>query len=383
MIQLKPSGIKEIESLAQQDKDCISLSQGTNKMGSIPQSIKSYMQDILQTDKADYYENIHLTNALKEKIACSINTKHGSTVNANQVVITHGSIGAVAITLQALFDAGDEIILPEATYPVYQNIIHTSKATPVFTSNAIEQPDGTSTWGLAIEHIKQATTSRTRAILLSHPANPTGYIATKEEIVKLLAWCHEKGIYLIVDEVYEDFVFDGPFFSTAHLANSSNRLIRTSSLSKNYAMSGWRIGYMTVPHNLVEHLEMVQHSQLICPSTLGQWAAMHALDNPQLIEPFANMARINRDLAIDMLTPLASRGIISFEKPQGGFFLFIKTNHEDSRDLCTEIMKKAHVSLIPGQTFGPSCSSHMRLCYARPTHTLQEGLRRLVSFWQK
>ncbi len=157
-------------------------------------------------------------------------------------------------------------------------------------------------------------------------------------------------------------------------------VVRTSSFSKSFAMSGWRVGYVVLPAQLMAHCDLTQHALMICPNVLAQWAAVYALDHPELQEPFRKTIQANKDLTHSMLAPLREAGTIAFAQPTAGFFLFIETG-KDSGELCMEILRQAHVALVPGTTFGPSGKNFVRLCYARPTAVLREGLQRLVTFW--
>ncbi len=382
MQQLQITGIKEIERIAQQTADCISLSQGVLKVGGIPSPIKTYLQSILATNKADYYEGEELTNLLKDKLATHLKTRYNTDIPKDQLLVSHGCIGALSVLFLTILDPGDEVLLPEPTYPVYFNVIKLAKGTPVYASVKQTDEGNRQSWRLDIDTLNAQVTSRTKAILFSNPCNPIGSIASQETLKELIAWAEEKKIYVIVDEVYEDYIFEGTFHSVVPLIPSSPWIIRASSFSKNFAMSGWRIGYIILPKHLVNPWELMQHSLLICPSVLGQWAAAYALDHPELSIPFYAKLSNNLKTAVHMLEPLISQGIISYIKPKAGFFLFLKTEEENATGRCLDIIKHAKVTLVPGEKFGPSGNSYLRLCYAREEGVLQEGLSRLVNYFQ-
>ena len=381
MQKLTVTGIKEFEALAEKTDDCISLSQGVLRIGGVPAPIKEYLASILATDKADYYESAYLTSLLQDKLADSLHTRYGVKIQSKQILITHGCIGAIGVVLQTILDAGDEVILPEPTYPVYQNSIALAKGTPVFVASQV-QGTNTLSWDFDVDKIKAATTPKTKAILFSNPVNPLGITIGKQTLTQRHDWCVERGIYLIVDEVYEDYIFSGDFYSATNFIPDSQWVVRTSSFSKSFAMSGWRVGYMVLPQHLMAACDVTQHALMICPNVLAQWAAVFALDHPHLQEPFRKTIETNKDLAQNMLAPLADAGKIAFAPPTAGFFLFIQTQ-QDSAELCMEILQNAKVALVPGTTFGPSGNQFVRLCYARPTAVLRTGLQRLVTFWSK
>jgi len=161
----------------------------------------------------------------------------------------------------------------------------------------------------------------------------------------------------------------------------SEWLVSAQTFSKNMAMSGWRIGYMVIPRRLNKALAGMQDALLNCLNNPAQFAAIYALDRPELTDYFHRVVRYNRDLTMDVLKPLTNSGIIKLNRPMGGFFAFLQTEQPDATDLGMSILNQAKVSLVPGISFGPSGASFLRLCYARDTYLLQEGLERIVKFF--
>jgi aspartate/methionine/tyrosine aminotransferase len=240
---------------------------------------------------------------------------------------------------------------------------------------------GQVSFNLNLEKIKKATTSRTKIIVLANPGNPSGMIVPLATLKELLAWCEQRGIFLVVDEAYRDYTFVPEYQSVLPLVSQSEWLICANTFSKNMAMSGWRIGYLVVPQRIIKALAGMQDTLLNCLNNTAQYAAMYALDHPELTAVFHRMVKKNRDLTMLLLQPLVENKIITTIDPQGGLFMFFKTEHADATDLCMSILQKAKVALVPGQSFGPSGAPFLRLCYARDTLLLQEGITRLVSFF--
>ena len=239
--------------------------------------------------------------------------------------------------------------MPAPFYPSYRNIILFSKATPVYVEGYIRECN---TWRFDIERVKEAATINTKMIILSNPSNPTGVCLSKKEIFDLKVWCEQKGIYLVSDEVYDNYIYDGEFHSFTPHVSDSNRIIRNSIFSKDFAMSGWRVGYIVAPEVLVSRLIAVQDGTLCCPSVIGQHAALFALEHEHLIAEQTNAVRKNRDIAWHLLQPLVEKGIFSFVKPQAGIFFFIATTCRDSEELVMDILHEAKVALVPGKDFG-------------------------------
>lgn len=365
MLKLDLPKYKTIESLC--SSEYISFSQGTVKISGTPPLIKKAMQEKLDSDIVDYYQYVGGIAPLRAKIADKLTKRHGVSIKPEQVMISHGSIGGITAICLTLLQKGDEVIIPIPFYPSYRNIVLFSKAVPVYVE---------------LERVKEAVTPKTKMILLSNPSNPSGVCLSKEEVLSLKSWCEEKGIYLVADEVYDNYIYEGDFNSfTPHI---SDYILRTGSFSKDYAMSGWRVGYVVAPASLISHLTAVQDGTLCCPSVIGQHAALFALEHESLIAEQTQIVRRNRDIAYELLQPLRERGIFSFAKPQAGIFFFIKTPYSDSEDLVMEILNKAKVALVPGKDFGHTdqIRASVRFCFARQEAVLIEGINRLLDFFR-
>ncbi len=377
MLEIPLSGIKKIEEIAKSSDEYVSLSQGSVKVGGIPQEIKEYLRDVLKTDKTDYYESCWGLKPLREKLAMVLSQDYKAHITPNDILPTHGCIGGLSLLYLTMLNPGDEVVIPEPTYPAYTTLCKASRATPVYVSML----DSNGCCVIDIDKIKAATTSKTKIIVLANPGNPTGMIVPLDTIKELLSWCESKSIFLIIDEAYRDYAFTSEFESALPLVSTSEWLICASTFSKNMAMSGWRIGYLVIPQCINRALASMQDALLNCLNNTAQYAAMFALEHPEYTRHFHQLVKQNRDMAMSMLKPLVDNRIISFQEPLGSLFLFIKTQQADATDLCMSILYQAKVSLVPGSSFGPSGAPFVRLCYARDREYLQEGIQRLVKFF--
>jgi aspartate/methionine/tyrosine aminotransferase len=377
MLEIPLSGIKKIEEIAKSSDEFISLSQGSVKVGGIPQEIKEYLREVLKTDKTDYYESCWGLKPLREKLAMVLSRDYKANITPNDILPTHGCIGGLSLLYLTILNPGDEVIIPEPTYPAYTTLCNASRATPVYVSMLDDQGE----CAIDVDKIKEATTSKTKIIVLANPGNPTGMIVPMSVIKALLAWCESKGIFLIVDEAYRDYAFTPAFESVLPLVGSSEWLVCASTFSKNMAMSGWRVGYLVIPQRINKALAGMQDALLNCLNNTAQYAAMFALEHPEYTCHFHQLVKQNRDISMSLLKPLVDNRIISFQEPLGSLFLFIKTQQAEATDLCMSILYQAKVSLVPGSSFGPSGASFIRLCYARDREYLQEGIQRLVKFF--
>lgn len=382
MLQIPLSGIKRIEEVVNSSNEYISLSQGALKIGGIPAPVKQFVQTILNTTKTDSYGSSFGLKELRETIAQIQSTKYDNAISSSHVLPTHGGIGALSLIFLNQLETGDEVIIPEPAYPAYAILAQTARAKSVFVS-CLKNTKNSSTviWEINIDKIKAATTPKTKIIVFSNPTNPTGLVIPKSTILDLLAWCEQKGIYLIIDEAYRDYIFDKSFESMLSIAGQSEKLIVISSFSKNMAMSGWRIGYIVAHENLIPTLSGMQDALLNCLNNTAQYAAMYAMTRPDLVEELAKKVQDGKNAAITYIQPLVERGIFSFENPKGGFFLFLKTDQNDATDLCMSILNKAKVGLVPGSSFGASGKPFIRLCFARDTKVIETGIDRLKKYF--
>ncbi|MFH1831243.1 MAG: pyridoxal phosphate-dependent aminotransferase [bacterium] len=382
MLHMPISTIKKIEDIAGNNPDYVSLSQGSVKLGGVPEEIREYVRQQLLTNKTDYYQSCWGLELYREKVSQVLTQKYGQEFKVSQILPTHGCQGGITLLFMTLLDADSEIIIPEPAYPAYTNIARVSRGNIVYVSCSQD----TSTlnmvnWDLDIEKIKQATTSKTKVILFSNPSNPMGIVIGKQKLLELVSWCEKHGIYLIVDEAYREYVFDGDCYSSLELVNKSKFVVSVHTFSKSMAMIGWRVGYIVAHEKLITMLAGMQDALMNCLNNASQYAALYALDHPEFTQKFFQIIKNNRDLAMHELQPLVDRGILAFKKPNGGIFLFLKTNQTDTADLCMDILNKAKVGLIPGRAFGPSGAASIRLCYSRETDVLYEGISRILGYF--
>ncbi len=374
MLKLDLPKYKTIESISSSSPDYISFSQGTVKISGTPPLIKEHIQKKLEGDSLDYYQYVGGIYPLRTKIAEKLSHTHNSFIKPEQVMISHGSIGGITALCLTLLKAGDEVIIPTPFYPSYRNIVLFSEATPVFVEGYSHARE------VFLEKIMAARGEKTKMLILSNPSNPTGVCLSQAEVLALKEWCVRFGIYLISDEVYDNYIYEGCFTSFTPYVNESQFVIRVGSFSKDFAMSGWRVGYVVAQAALISNVIAIQDGTLCCPSVIGQQAALFALENHYLIEEQTQVVRRNRDLAFLHLSPLIERGIFSLIKPQAGIFFFIKTQERDSEKLVMDILEKVKVALVPGKDFGktPEILSSIRFCFARREEVLLEGISSTV-----
>lgn len=386
MISLTIPAIKEIEKAAQARKGCISFSQGALRLGGVHPDIKEYARQISLSDKADYYQDPLGIMLLRKKIAESLSQSHDINIQIDQVAITHGGMGALASLCLTILKAGEEVIIPEPTYPVYHHVVNIAKGKSIFVPawECLATEKDSFVWKFDIKKIEQAITLQTRMVIIANPSNPLGSYLSKVELMALARLCESKGIYLIVDEIYDDFIFEGDFYSSSSLAIESDRVIRVGSFSKSFAMSGWRVGYIIAAKKLISVLAAVQVGTVNCPTVISQYAALFGLEHKEeIVAPYYAKLEQSRKIVCDFFDLLQLQGEITYVRPDAGFYIFFKTKEADSTAFVMDILDKANVALVPGKDFGNSCHAYVRFCFAREPSMVLEGVLRLQDYFMQ
>lgn len=353
-------------------------------MGGVDTGVKEQIRQMLLTDKADYYDDSLGLLPFRKKLAESLSKQHNVNVQVENIMISHGGIGALTALCLGVLKADDEVILLEPAYPMYKTIIAFSKAKsvimPAFTME--QNLTGDYRWQLHLDRIEAACNDRTRMIIITNPSNPCGNCLSKQELIALKQLCEARGIYLVVDEVYDDYVFEGDFYSTTELALQSDFVVRIGSFSKNFAMSGWRIGYLVGAARLVAGLAPLQAGTLSCPTVVSQYAGMHALEHKdEIVARHFETVKLSKELACSFFDTLQKQGLITYAKPSAGFYIFFKTRDQDSFDFVMDVLKTVKISMVPGKDFGPNVTSYVRFCFARDPEVVVEGLKRLQTYY--
>ena len=380
VLNLNLSAIKRLEDLARKQADCVSLSQGCLRIDGIPPLIKDHVAELMATDRTDYYENAWGIDALRSKLAAHLSDKYSTSLVSNNILVTHGSIGALSALIISLTDPGDDILLPEPTYPAYMTLTALARCRPMFLACMGNGADA-DTWQIDVKELERKITDKTKLVVFSNPCNPTGALVDKATIKELINVCERRGVYLVIDEVYDDYIFDDrDFTSLTSYVTSSPFLIRTGSFSKNFAMSGWRVGYLVASPELVNLCARTQDALLNCVNVPAQHAALFALDHPELVEPFKQIVGHNRAIVEQALKPLMGNGLIYYTTPAAGFNYFVNACGLNTFEFSESALRDANVAVVPGRAFGPSGEAYFRVCYARKTAIVEEGIKRLTDY---
>jgi aspartate/methionine/tyrosine aminotransferase len=293
--------------------------------------------------------------------------------------VTSGGMQAIQIAFRMVAGPDDEVLVPVPAWPNVVAAVGLAGARPVPAPMSF----GNAGWTLDLDRLAAAITGRTRAIFINSPANPTGWTATHDELRAIAGLARKHGLWLIADEVYQRFFYVGDRAPSLYdLGEPDERTILINTFSKNWAMTGWRIGWMSATPALGGVIEnLVQYTSSGTP-TFTQRAATVALDEgEEFLAAQVRRARHGRTIVMDAL---ASTGRVRFAVPDGGFYLFFAVEGEDdSRKLALRLVDEARVGLAPGAAFGAPGAAFLRLCFARDPERLAEAAARLVTWLRR
>lgn len=369
------SGIREIFNLAQDIPDYINFGLGEPDFDT-PAAIVAAAVEAAQSGKTHYTVNAGLPD-LRRRVSEHLHGLHGLLYDpSDSVIITAGGMGGLYLSMQSLLDEGDEVLVPEPSWPNYVAQVRLAGATPVMV--ALSPDDG---FTLTVDKLQRALTERTRVILLNTPANPTGAVLSAEQLSNLGEFAADNGLFVISDEVYDQFVWsDTGHASIAREPAARDRTVIVNSLSKSYAMTGWRVGFSAGPPELISLMVKLQENIYACPSSVSQYAAMAALEHgAQIVSDMKAAYRERRAVALDRIRAIPG---LSALEPEGAFYMFldIRATGLDSREFAMRLLREKGLALIPGTAFGQSGDGFVRISYATGISQIQAGFDRLEAF---
>ena len=378
---VKLSPIKAMELAASRVPDVVSLAQGIPSFDT-PEPIKSFVQQKIAEGECATYSLTPGLPQLRECIAESL-LQEGMHYDPDQeIIVSSGSIEAIAATLLTLTRPGDEIILPSPSYASYQEVVRIAGCTPRFAPLHEEQ-----NFAFDEEAFETCLSPHTRAILYCNPNNPTGTVFSEAETRALIALAERHDLFLIIDEAYKDFVYTPEaYFSPAQVADVRQRIVRIFTFSKAYGMTGWRVGYLHSDARNVQEILKVHDALVTCAPVVSQYAALAALEyGHEHITSFQRAFKQRRDLTLTHLDQLSY--VFDYQKPEGAYFVFprmkdVVVHARDSHALAYDILEKAKVAVVPGLAFGPSGEAHIRLNFGRRPDDITAAFERLSAYFR-
>ena len=394
---IRLSVIKQMELAASKYPDVVSLAQGIPSFDT-PEFIKGRARNALDRGVVAKYSLSPGLPELRELIEISL-AREGMFYDwQKEIVITAGSIEGITATIFAITEQGQEIIMPSPTYTSYREVIRLAGCEPVFVP--LNESRG---WAFEFAQFEKAVTPKTRAIFYCNPNNPTGTIYNKQQLLALAELAKKHNLYLISDEVYKDFIYEGdkPLFSLAQIPELRERVIRIFSFSKSHAVTGWRIGYLHSDEKIVKEILKVHDSLVTCAPVISQYAALGALEmKDNDLEWYIKEYGKRRQLICERLDKL--KHIFSYVRPDGAYFVLPKVNpsvmqkyfpesldktwDEDRNDLswkfALSLLDKIQVALVPGIAFGPGGEGHIRISFGRSEMDINKAFERMESLFK-
>jgi len=363
---LQRSGIRRYTNLAKSVSGCVMLTIGEPDFDT-PREIKAAAVAALEKNRTHYAPN-QGEEGLRKAIA-EFETKRGMICKPEQVLITVGATGALYTALTGILNPGEEVIIPTPAFPLYESITLAAGAVPVVLD--LRKFD----FQLTAEALDSVITEKTKAIVLNSPNNPTGAVLSKASLEAVKSAVAGRNIYIICDNVYQglsqtpcpDLSLDGAV---------SEQVLLCQSFSKPYAMTGWRIGYLVCPEQVMERLLLLHAAQLASVPTFLQDACVTALTVDTM--PMAKVYARRRELVCRRLKEMG----LSFPEPEGAFYVFPEISRFGLTDeeFCTRLITEGGVATVPGSCFG--CPGHIRISYCCDDSQLETGLDRLSQFLQ-
>ncbi|WP_172372139.1 aminotransferase class I/II-fold pyridoxal phosphate-dependent enzyme [Sporosarcina jiandibaonis] len=365
-------GIRVFSNEVMQYKDGVNLTIGEPDFPT-PDPVKQAGIEAIQNNLTGYSHNAGLLE-LREKVSLFFEEKYGFHYDpVTEIVITTGASEGIDSILRTILTEGDEVIMPAPIYSGYEPIVHLSGAKVVYLdtmkTDLLPCPD----------ELEGLISEKTKAIILNYPSNPTGMTLNKEQMDGLVKVLERHDIFIISDEIYSENSFNEEHVSFASYPEIRNKLFLIHGLSKSHAMTGWRLGYVLGPKELMEHVLKVHLYNSICAALPSQYAGIEALTNSRNTPLKMNTAYLERrDYVYERLTAMG----LSVIKPTGAFYIFpsIDMTGLTSWDFATKLLDSELVAVVPGSTFTTYGEGFIRISYANSMENLVEGMDRIERF---
>ena len=374
---LPESGISKVFNYGRYKEGLIPLWAGE---GDLP--TPKFICDVAAKSMADgetFYTAQRGIPELRNSLARYFTRLYGQAFEADEFFVTGGGMQAVQIAVQATCGPGDEVIVPSPAWPNFEGALSIQGAKVVALPMTLEL-DG---WSLPMDKLFAAVNPKTRAIVINSPANPTGWTASRDELKAILEFARVRGLWIIADEIYGRFYFTGPLApSFFEFRRPDDRIIFVNTFSKNWAMTGWRIGWMQAPPALGDTIESLIQYNTSGVATFMQRGAIAAIEDgePFIAQQLAGAAR-GREIVSKALGAFNS---VRSVPPAGAFYSFFAIDGmHDSMAAALQLIDETGVGLAPGIAFGPAAEGYFRVCFLRSAPALEEAMQRLTGWLQK
>ena len=370
---MRPSGIRKFFDLAADMPHCISLGVGEPDFKT-PWSVRDAGIRSLELGRTKYTANSGLKE-LRGEICNYLQRRFDLHYKEENVLVTVGGSEAIDLTIRAVVQPGDEVIIPEPCFVCYEPITQLTGGVPVHIATRAEDQ-----FRLTADQLRAAITPRTKLLIFPYPNNPTGAVMSAAEMEEIAAVLRETNVLVLSDEIYSELTYGlDRHVSIASLPGMAERTIVVNGFSKSYAMTGWRLGYAAGPVPIIKVMTKIHQSCIMSAPTTSQYAAITALRQcDDQIEMMRDEYNRRRRYVVKALNDM---GLTCFE-PRGAFYVFpsIQISGLTSSEFCEQLLREKEVAIIPGSAFGASGEGYARISYAYSVDHLQTAMKRIREF---
>jgi aminotransferase len=372
--EIRPSEIRKVTSRVEEAKrrgiEITNLSIGRPDFDT-PAHIKDAAKKALDDGLVHYTASAGISE-LRQAVCRCYREDHQLNFDPDQVVVTIGATEAIFATLQGVLNPGDEVIVPQPTYPNYIGWSVLGGAQVVTVPLREEN-----SFSLKAEDVDQHVTSHTKALILNSPHNPTGQVFDRDDMLELAELAIRHDFLVVSDDVYQWHLYDQvEYFNIAQAEGMQERTVIVGSFSKSYAMDGWRVGYLIAPRRILSSVSKMHHLMISCPNTFVQMGALAALTEPQdCVHEMVNEYDRRRRLLMSYLDDFG----LPYVRPRGAFYIFpsIKKTGLTSGEFSDFLFEDARVAVVPGDAFGAAGEGYVRISYSVPYAELEKAMERV------
>ncbi|WP_152656606.1 aminotransferase [Oceanobacillus sp. CFH 90083] len=373
---IKPSGIRRFFDLASSMDNIISLGVGEPDF-TTPWNIREASISSMERGFTAYSANAGVLE-LRQEITKYMYQRFDVDYDPEtEVLVTVGASEAIDIGCRAILDPGDEVIIVEPGFVSYSPLVSMAGGVPVSVGTKIEDD-----FKVSAEQIRAAITEKTKALMISFPNNPTGAVMLKEDLQEIAALAEEHDLIVFSDEIYAELSYDNKHFSFAALEGMKERTILISGFSKAFAMTGWRLGFVMAPPDLLAAMLKLHQYSLMCAPTMAQYGALEALKSGMDdVERMMQSYKQRRGFFVESFAEMG----LACHMPGGAFYAFpsIKATGLTSEEFAEKLLYEERVAVVPGNIFGVGGEGHIRCSYATSMENLQEATKRMNRFVSK
>lgn len=374
--RLKPSGIRRFFDLAASMEGVISLGVGEPDFIT-PWSVREACILSLEQGYTSYTANAGLWE-LRKEISDYLARRFEVLYDpANEIIVTVGASQALDVSLRAILNPGDEVIVVEPSFVSYAPLVSLAGGVPIPI-----QTSGKHQFKLQPEQIEQVVTPKTKALIICSPNNPTGTVLNRGELEQIASIVAKHDLLVISDEIYAELCYEEQYISFPAIAHMRERTVLINGFSKGFAMTGWRLGFVAAPKDLAAAMLKIHQYTMMCAPTMAQYAAIEALQNgADDVEQMRKSYRQRRNFFVQSLNEIG----LTCHMPGGAFYAFpsIQSTGMTSEQFAERLLLEEKVAVVPGHVFGASGEGYIRCSYASSLEQLQEAIRRMKRFLER